>query len=292
MLYRYAPGFSYFRSLGRFAFEAVLFLAMLSAFGADALMRSARGTRFAAAAAVMTAALLGGLGVWMRSGLEPPLWNAIVNAIAQSGESYIPANDYVDPRFNLVARRFAGSQCIIAGGILLIVAALFFIRTWRSGAAYALAAFGIAEVFAFAQSTVATFSITTQTSAVVRQYLDAHPGDYRTLGLGNSAIMIGANDIWGYDPVVMRRYKEFIAFSQGADPDDPTLMPMRNLRTPLFRLLRLGLIFAPEAGRYKVFKVAGRPSSSADWSTAGRKSGIPIRSSTRWAPPRSTPARQ
>ena len=45
VLYRYAPGFSYFRSPSKFAYDGLLFLAMLSAFGADALIRSARGTQ-------------------------------------------------------------------------------------------------------------------------------------------------------------------------------------------------------------------------------------------------------
>ena len=257
LLYRYVPGFSYFRSLARFTFEALLFLAMLAAFGTDALLRSARGTRVAAAACLATGVLLAGLGLWMRSGGALTMWNGLVNTIARSGESYIPANAYADPSFNLVARRFAGSQCLIAGAILIILAALFFARSYRAYAAYATVAFGIAEIFAFAHSAAISFPFTTKTGTVVRNYLDAHPGDYRTLGLSNSAIMIGANDIWGYDPVVMRRYEELVGFSQNAAPDDPNLMPLRNIKTPLFRLLRLGLVFAPEAGGYKVSRVEG-----------------------------------
>ena len=116
LLYRYVPGFSYFRSLARFSFEALLFLAMLAAFGTDALLRSARGSRFGAAAALATGVLLAGLGLWMRSGGASTMWNALVNTIAQSGESYIPADAYAHPGFNLVARRFAGSQCLISAG--------------------------------------------------------------------------------------------------------------------------------------------------------------------------------
>ena len=257
VLYRYAPGFSYFRAPSKFAYDGVLFLALLAAFGADALMRSARGTRSAAAVAMATASLLGGLGVWMRSGHEFAPWGAIVNAIAQSGESRLPVNTYVDPRFNLVARHFAGSQCLIAGGILLVVATLFFLRASLPFAAHVLIAIGIAEVFAFARSTVITFSAATQAPSAARQYLDAHPGDYRTAGLSDSAITIGANDIWGYDSVRLSRYEKFVAASKGADPHDPTLMPQSQVKMSLLRLLRLGLVFVPEGDRYKVFTVEG-----------------------------------
>ena len=97
----------------------------------------------------------------------------------------------------------------------------------------------------------------TKSTAAIRQYLDAHPGDYRTTGLGNSAIMIGANDIWGYDPVMLGRYEQFMTFAQSPRPDDPLVGPLPAVESRLFRLLRVGLAFAPEGDRYAVFPIDG-----------------------------------
>ena len=256
ILYRYLPGFAYFRSPAKFAFEAVVFLAMLSAFGTDALIRSPRGTRLAAAVALATAVLLLGPGAWMRASAEPDAWDALVSTVAQSGREYLPSTVLADPSFAGAAWRFAGARCLIAGAMLLVLAMLLFARAYRPGAACLLAVFGIVEVFVFAHSSITSFPLSAKVPSAARPYLDADRGDYRTLGLNNSAIMIGANDLWGYDPpAVTRRYQQFMGFSQGNDAEDPTSITIRDIATPLFRLLRLGLILVPQDPSYRAFKV-------------------------------------
>ena len=69
--------------------------------------------------------------------------------------------------------------------------------------------------------------------------------------------MIGANDIWGYDPVMLGRYEQFMTFAQSPRPDDPLVGPLPAVESRLFRLLRVGLAFAPEGDRYAVFPIDG-----------------------------------
>jgi hypothetical protein len=105
----------------------------------------------------------------------------------------------------------------------------------------------IAEVFAFAHSTIATFSLANTVPTEVRDFLDSHPGDYRILqlplGASNGAIAIGAEDIWGYDPMVLKRYAELMTFSQGGNPDHADMYVDFSQPSPLFRLLSLGYMF-------------------------------------------------
>ena len=242
VLYHYVPGFSYFRVPAMFGFEATLFLAMLAGLGADRVLGSPRGAKGTAMALLIGAIGLAALGAGLLRGVSG--WSAMLRAIGASGQSFAPPQYYSDVGFIEAARRFAASRCLIAATVLLILAALFLLRASRPAAAYALVIFGLAEGFAFARTSVSTFPLASRVPAAVRQYLDAHPGDYRTLGLENSAIAIGANDIWGYDPVVPGRYGQLVRYSQDGKPDESgTDLNFRNVRNPLLRLFGLRFVF-------------------------------------------------
>ncbi len=256
VLYQYVPGFSYFRVPAMFAFDATLFLAMLAGLGADGVLRSPRGARGIAIALLIGAIGLAALGAGLLWGVSG--WSGILSAVGTSGESFAPPQYYRDAGFIEAARRFAASRCLIAAVVLLILAALFLLRASRPAAAYALVIFGVAEGFAFARTSLSTFPLASRVPAAVRQYLDASPGDYRTLGLENSAIAIGANDIWGYDPVVPGRYAQLVRYSQGGNPDESgTDLNFRNVRSPLLRLLGLRFVFLQSGGQYHVMKIDG-----------------------------------
>ncbi len=267
MLYRYVPGFNLFRSHSKFIFHAGLFAAMLSAFGMDSVLRSARGARVAALALLIGALTLGGLGTSLRFGASPDLgggaWGELVGAIGATNESYLPPSYFSDPGAIAATRRFAGFQSLMAAATLLVLAGLFFLRVSRPKAAFALAFLGVAEVFAFAHSTLATFPLAATVPSEIERFVKAHPGDYRILNLdnshsSNSAIAIGARDIWGYDPMVLLRYAQFITYSQGGNPQAATMEVYFQTVSPLFRLLRLRFIFVPQGeGQFQVAEPGG-----------------------------------
>jgi len=75
----------------------------------------------------------------------------------------------------------------------------------------------------------------------------------------NSAMSIGALDFWGYDASVVRRYAEFVAWSQGADPDKATQDVNFKSTDPLFAMLRLGYVLLPQPGNFRMFDVETPP---------------------------------
>jgi hypothetical protein len=123
-----------------------------------------------------------------------------------------------------------------------------------------LVVFGIAEIFVFARSTVVTFPLAASDPHGLREFVKTHPGDYRILepqGDGNKAMVAGAQDLWGFDPMVQRRYSELLTFSQHQHPDDATMYLLFWNRSPLWRLLRLRYIFKPQGDHAALMEFSG-----------------------------------
>ena len=127
---------------------------------------------------------------------------------------------------------------------------MLYLRSSYEKAAIALAILRVGEIFLFTNSLVATFSLADTLPTQVKTYLADHPGDYRVLELPaapdtNGAIAIGADDIWGYDPMVLGRYAQFVTYSQGGDPDQADMYVnfSGTSRMRMLRLVRLKYIF-------------------------------------------------
>lgn len=261
LLYRFVPGFNLFRRPAAYSFEFMLFMAMLSAFGMDALIRSAAGAKTAAVGLLSVGLAFGVFGVAARAGVSVTfngIWHDLVQMFA--AYSSPPIFRQYDPGFVAAAERFAGVACLIAAGTCLVLATLLFARPTHPRAAYILAVFGVAEAFGFARSNVATFHLAATVPAQVQQFVAAHPGDYRilnratdgTFGLpeADSAVLAGAKDIWGYDPLVPRRYSEFMFYSQGLNPEDASMdISVFRRLSPMWRLLRLRYEFSDRVTR-------------------------------------------
>ncbi len=93
------------------------------------------------------------------------------------------------------------------------------------------------ELFVFARSNRPTFDLETTRLPALQQFFEAHPGDYRVLlpPNPNSGMMTGSQDLWGFDPGVLKRYAEFMTFTQGRDPDTATQVSWRAERSNRFR---------------------------------------------------------
>ena len=89
----------------------------------------------------------------------------------------------------------------------------------------------------------------------LRQFVAVHPGDYRVLNLvrPNNGFLLGAGDIGGDNPALLRRYAEFICFTQSDDPDHAIqLLPFKTI-VPLYAMLRF---------RYAMIPIARKVSAS------------------------------
>jgi len=88
----------------------------------------------------------------------------------------------------------------------------------------------------------------------LRQFVEAHPGDYRVLNFAypDNGFLLGAGDLGGNNPSPLRRYAEFINFTQGGDPDHVTqYLPFKSI-VPLYAILRLRYVFAPTSEGVRV----------------------------------------
>ncbi len=248
VLYRFAPGFDHFRSHSKFLIQATPFLAVLTGQGMNQVLQSSRGTRVGAALVMIGVIVIGALGLCLWYYPSSPIKNGfegLMAAIESTGESYLSASRYADPDFVADAATFAGSRCLVSAGILLAIGLLLYFRSFSEKAALALVILGLGEVFLFAHSTLATFSLADAVPTSVRDFLNARPGDYRILELpdANAAIAIDAEDIWGYDPMVLGRYSQFVTYSQGGNPEDADMYVAFSRVSRMLELLRLRYVF-------------------------------------------------
>ena len=260
ILYQYLPGFGVFRGSSKFTFPASLFLAMLAGVGLHTLLKSplkdlrlplcVGGTALAALAAgvVLTAAASNGPALW---------WRGVMNAMLATGESYLPPQLYSQPEFAAHAAADAGGSLFLAGATLAFTAGLLWALRYGRLAAYGIALLAVLEVFVFALSWRATFEIAAATASPVQRFLEQHPGDYRVLNLmdPNSSLLAGKGDLWGYDHGVLRRYAQFMAFTQKEDPDQATQYLEFKVHSPLYRMLRLKYIFFRDGPKVQVGEI-------------------------------------
>ena len=160
--------------------------------------------------------------------------------------------DWADP--------ITGKQAGDVATRALLVAALttgltaFLLRRARSSrrAAYGLALLGVAELTCFAATQRQNFGMGILHDAEVDRFLLEHPGDYRIYNelRGNSAMLSGARDIWGYDPLVPARYAEFMAFLAQVERRGPSdfINALPRLH-PAHRMLRLKYAFVGRSGQ-------------------------------------------
>lgn len=126
----------------------------------------------------------------------------------------------------------------------------------RRWAVYAMVALGILELVVFARVYRGTFSFEELERPEFAALLRDHPGDYRVMDFGgttlagtNYAVRARANAIWGYDPVMLWRYAEFIRLTQ----DYPASTSGSGMTTwapewekPIYTLLRCRFVILPQ----------------------------------------------
>jgi hypothetical protein len=146
---------------------------------------------------------------------------------------------------------FASKSLAISATIFLFVALLLFFSRKSIKATYVVGLFAIAEIFLVAKASLPTFALASMSSPVVERVLAEHNGDYRVLNLvnGNVAMATGVGDIWGYDSVVLRRYAEFMTYTQGLPPEEATQYVSFSQYHRLFKMLRCRFAFIPTGGK-------------------------------------------
>jgi hypothetical protein len=261
LLYRFLPGFASFRGTSKFIFPATLCLAMMAGIGLDRL-RKKPGASLGFAMAVGLLALALGLGGWRTRSMPAASWRAIMERVYRTGEvfpSEAILNDqaYVSRMQEEAARALLIAASSAAGAAML----LSMRRRWGQVSVNLLAIMGAWEVVLFATGTMNAFSPSIIVDESLKRALAREHGDARVAMAvtPNNAMLHGAKDIWGNDPCVTRRYAEFIAWTQGNDPDRPTQDVKFKRMSPLYAMLRLGHVIGGERGPYKLQPPPAKP---------------------------------
>ncbi len=257
-LYQHAPGFNKFRGQSKFIYPAVLCLIMLAASGFDALL-AALWPETALIAGTAGAGLLlagGALFLWP-GGFFPAgtvLLTQAMNGLYDSGEVLLPHYQVQSLHFQAVAAQNAVLALLLAADTLLILSFVLLVARRRPAVLGAVLLLAGAEMLLFAEGTLETFSLAGAQESPASDYLADHPLPAGTRILNqenaNLAMSIGARDLWGYDPGVVRRYAEFMADSQGIDPARLDEELNFTCNPALYgSLLRCQDVFSPESTR-------------------------------------------
>ena len=256
-LYRWVPGFNHFRGNAKFIVQASLVLTMLAGAGLDRLLRSTFPTKSWAIGLLLAAFIVSGAATELRSAARAPTtnwWSHAMQFVYATRETDIPATTYSDPASITSAGNFAARRLFISAAELFVVSGLIFFARVSRKAVYALAFMAVAEVFTLARTTRASFPPSDVESPELKAFLDRHPGDYRIYyqRTPNLAMWLGKEDVWGYAPSVLKRYAEFMAFTQGQSPDNATLYINFSRFHPLHAMLRWKYAFLPGTGGDRV----------------------------------------
>ena len=262
LLYAWVPGFNKFRGNSKFIFLASLFLALLAGLGFDELIKGRRLPRPFVGALGLVGFLLLGVAVVARpaspGAAAADWWHSVLLAVSSAGESYLSPDVCQSPAFVLEAARMASQGLFVAGWALIVVALLLGCVRRYPHALWILLALAVTELFVFACMSLDHFDLRQAVNPAVEQYLKAHPGDYRIQERDrpNAALSMGAQDVWGYEPGVVLRYAQLLAFIQGVDPDQAvrlTTLPAPNSADdPLFAMFRCRFQFLVDGNQLAV----------------------------------------
>ncbi len=247
ILYKYVPLYGNFRVNGRFGLFFCLFMGMLAGFGFDRLRRGLHPKPWFALVFLLPGLIAVAFSVWMH--LHPAsnarLWWTAMDRMWNEGAVIIPKKVLFDSNFRRQAPLYANLQIAIAGATLCVVGGLLLILPRRKWAVAALGIVAVIEIVAFDIHQFETQPADIQMPAAWQTALADLPPDQRayvpSLVFTDSGASEGQNDIWGYDPFMPRRYAEFMAMTQGKDPEKYGYQLAVHKLSPMLKMVRLGL---------------------------------------------------
>ncbi len=252
LLFDWVPGFAQLRAPSKFSSFAVLAVALLAGIGVDRLLGAASGVRRAAGWLLVLGVVLLLGGAWVDAMAAGTDWQDLVRYVQEEHEVYYWLSDPDVARAAPLAR----SGLLVAGGIAVLAAGLLVMAQRRRWAAVLVVAIAVVDLFAFARTYRGEFRAEDLERPVADRLFRNGDPKRRTFDLGgqrdrsrNRAMAFRRSVIWGYDPIVLGRYAEFIRFTQKLKAP---LWYMTNMTPrkphPLMRLVRADTVILPAEG--------------------------------------------
>jgi len=241
LLYHGVPGFDHVRAPSKFLFHAALFTAALAGIGVERLLRDRRGVGVLAWLALLLGIGLGLLAPLLRAEAHNPL--RLVEGLA--GARAPTALEFVG------WTEMAYASVAVAAVTCLALFALLrqgLVPERQRPVRLAIVCLGILELVHFSQREFRSF---VPESGERLGRLQRSVGEARTMNAGpakNISLLTRGYDAWGYDPLMLRRYVEFMAYTQGRDPialdNVDRREPYRGHR--LLAMVRCRLLLSPD----------------------------------------------
>ncbi|MDR1190340.1 MAG: YfhO family protein [Verrucomicrobiales bacterium] len=246
LLYAALPGFDLFRGTSKFVFFPVLFVTLLAGHGLNGLLDGKYPRPLPGAVCLGLAGVLAAVGISLQNGFSG--WFAeLLKNLSTSSEAYVPRAAFASDAAQLAAQAASGGALLWAALWLAGFGALWLaLRHWRR-AVWAFAALMVADSVVFVLPSITGFDVAKIKYPALADLLRKNRGDYRTLNLLNPGanIALRSEGLWGYDPFVLKRYAEFMFYSQGLNPDEASQNLRIDKNTPLLALLRAKVAFVP-----------------------------------------------
>lgn len=259
-LYRWVPEFDKFRGNSKFALPASVFMILLAGIGYDRLKSRRPDGWWLPGLACAGGLLLACLAVVLnlQAGRPDGIWPTLMQAVWQTGESYLDPDLYQNAAFVKQAGLVAAHGLLLASATLFALGACFALQRVSNGFSHLVLILAVAEMYFFARGTLDTFDISQAEPPKIQAFLDKNPGDDRIINVEdpNFGMLFRVSDLWGYDSVVERRYAEFMTASQGGDADHPTQYLQFSRIDPLYAMLRLGWVLWHAKNTVYVAKIA------------------------------------
>jgi hypothetical protein len=178
-------------------------------------------------------------------------------AIHNTGESYLPSGLLRDEGFVRRAGLTASNGLLVCAGTCIALGILLATARSFRKASWVVGFLAILEICIFARTYRPTFDLSLLEPTSLEKGIAAEKSDLRILNLynPNSAMYSGLYDLWGNDPGVLRRYAEFIAFTQGENPSNATQYIDFKKISPLFSMLRCGYVITLENNELRLHQL-------------------------------------
>ncbi|MCP4643335.1 MAG: YfhO family protein [bacterium] len=256
LLYAVVPGFRVFRSPSKLMFPATLFAALLAGAGLDALRRNPAKRAWVVATVVAACCLLAlAAGVYVARGGPDSGWASVTRSVASMSDV---RREFDGAGMDAAASR-AALSLLMAGVTCAVMAGLLRLRN-RTWLTYAVLGIALLELVVFARATRATFELSETRIPEIESFY-ARQDDKRVLQpvYQNYSLLIRGHNVWGYDPVVLRRYAEFMSYTQHGDArgDSQAVHFVRD--HPLYRMLRQDHVVGPSKAGVQVIPITQGP---------------------------------
>jgi len=251
VLFNYLPGYNTFRNTSRFIFVADLLLAVMAATAFDALVRRAPSLAFSLAVATFSVGVFVLLLSWWidydSASAPNGLWASWLPRWFQS-DSRLPAEFFSRAENLRKWGHYCSTQLAYSAGFLgACASALVFTRRVPK-LIYVLPALAAVELLVNCNAYLFYCPPVPEYPAVWAN-APRLTADERVLNaaFSNAGVARRVEDAYGYDPVMLLRYAEFLAAGQGLRTEHLDWAPQLNRIAAGFGLVRVNNIFHNQA---------------------------------------------